>query len=560
MSQLQVGDARRTASATELGSGAASNEEYLWYVGRALHEMLSIAAELGDGRVCIRPTLPGANTAYGLITHCLGVADYWLGALIAGRVVERDRAAEFAATGTVASLIHAVTAAITQMGTDLRSLESATPPRTEPDPSFLGPRRPLSQAGVLLHVLEELAQHHGQLEVLRDVLLLQQDVVQPPDPQRQFEPPLGWLRGKRGVKWHRPGADVVPAWVADMDFPVAEPIREAITATLDRGDLGYPDWPVNPLAEPFAARMATRHGWNADPGHVRTLTDVIQGLQIVTELATEPGDGIVVALPNYPPFLASVPGQQRRLLPLYVEQVDDSWRWDLARLDRDLDQHNAKVVLLVNPHNPTGRVLTRAELTDLAQLVLRRNLLVISDEIHADLTPRHHHIPFASLHPDVARRTVTLTSATKAFNIAGLRCAVAHIGPDDLRRRWDAQAPDARGAINVLGVEATRAAWLDGDTWLDGVRAHLTAQRSRLNTRLQPLPVHFIPPEATYLAWLDWTDARLNADVTAFFREHAGVELAAGPNYGGTPNHTRLNFATSTAVLDEVLNRISALV
>jgi len=523
-------------------------EEHYWFVERALTGMLAIAEELGDARVNARPDLPGANSAYGLLTHCLGVVEYWAGHLVAGRPVERDRPAEFVATGTVARLRAAVADGLARYRDDLAAFEPAAPPRHTPNSEFLGPDQELTQNGVLLHVLEELAQHHGQLEVLRDALVRQRPV------QPAFAPDLDWLTAKRGVKWHRPGPDVLPAWVADMDFPVAEPIRTAVVATLDRGDLGYPDWPdgpAHPLAEPFARRMAARFDWAPDPSHVRGLTDLIQGVQIVTELATRPGDGVVLAVPNYPPFLATFPRHGRRIVPLPVED-------GRLAFERVTDATDARLLLLVNPHNPTGRVFTRAELEEVAEFALRHDLVVVSDEIHADLAyDGHAHVPFASLGDEVAARTVTLTSATKAFNIAGLRCAVAHVGPAELRAQWDAQPPDLFGAPNVLGVEATRAAWEQGDPWLADVRAHLAEQRALLGARLADLPVRYRPPEATYLAWLDWPT--LPGDAHAFFRS-AGVELSAGPEFGGRPSQVRLNFATSTAVLDEILDRITAAV
>ena len=521
-------------------------DEHYWFTERALLGMLAIAEQLGDERVCARPELPGANSAYGLVTHCLGVLEYWAGHLVAGRTIERDRPAEFAATGSVAQLRAAVQAGLAQFRADLAGFDPTAPPRFPTDAAFLGPERELTQNGVLLHVLEELAQHHGHLEVLRDALVGNRP-AQPP-----FAPSIDWLQAKQGVKWHRPGPDRLPAWVADMDFPVAEPIRAAITAALDRGDLGYPDWPQHPLAEPFAQRMSTRFGWTPDPAHVRGLTDVIQGLQIVTELVTSPGDGVVLAVPNYPPFLASVPRQGRQIVPLAL----DDGRWDLARLERDLATTGAPLLLLVNPHNPSGRVFTRDELEQLADLALRRDLLVVSDEIHADLTyDGYQHVPFASLSPEVAARTVTLTSATKAYNIAGLRAAVAHVGPDELRARWDACPPDLFGAVNVLGVEATRAAWEQGDGWLAAVRSHLAEQRARLGARLASLPVRYVPPQATYLAWLEFPE--LPGDAAEFFRR-AGVELSAGPEYGGRPSQARLNFATSAAVLEEILDRMAS--
>ena len=271
--------------------------------------------ELGDELVVNRPDLPGANTPYGLVTHCLGVLDYWAGHVIAGRPVQRDRAAEFRARGTVADLIAQIDAARRRLRSTCpqsrrRRRRATSRTRISSDRTAT-----LDQGGVLLHILEELAQHRGQLEVLRDVLL----AAAPAGAGSPFDPPMSWLRAKRGVKWRRPGPDQLPAWVADMDFPVAPPIRSAIIDAVDRGDLGYPDWPApHPLAMPFADRMRQRFGWNADPEHVRGLTDVIQGLQIVLDLATEPGDGVVLQEPNYRPFRLAVPTMQRQAVQLHV--------------------------------------------------------------------------------------------------------------------------------------------------------------------------------------------------------------------------------------------------
>ncbi|MHA3702964.1 aminotransferase class I/II-fold pyridoxal phosphate-dependent enzyme [Jatrophihabitans sp. YIM 134969] len=537
------------------GSGVrVSVEDYLFYVDRALAGMRSILLELGDDRAVARPALPGANTPYGLVTHCLGVVEYWAGRLVAGREVVRDREAEFEATGTVARLLDRIGAARHRLAEDLTGLDSAAPPAATPDPAFQGPDRELDRGGVLVHVLEELVQHHGQLEVLRDALL-----VAPPSVPA-FEPPLTWLRRKEGVKWRRPGPDVLPAWVADMDFPVAPAVRAALVETIDRGDLGYPDWTgVHPLAELFAERMASRFDWRADPAHVRGVTDVISALQIVLDLATTPGDGVVLQEPNYPPFRATVPSMGRRVVPLRVVPDGTSWRHDLDALDAALSNgSSARVLLLVNPHNPTGRAFRRDELEAVADLAGRHDLLVVSDEIHADLVHAPgRHVPFASLGADVAARTVTVTSATKAFNIAGVRTAVVHVGSAELRRRWDAEPPDLHGVASSLGVVATAAAWTDGGSWLDGLRDHLVRQRDRLVDGLAGVPgLTLRPPDATYLAWLDWTGADLGEDAAAFFLREAAVYGSPGPDYGASPDWLRLNFATSTALLDQIVERI----
>ncbi len=376
-----------------------------------------------------------------------------------------------------------------------------------------------------------------------------------------FEPGLGWLRSKQGVKWHRPASTLIPAWVADMDFPVAPPIRATIQASLDRGDLGYPDWPENPLAQPFATRMRGRYGWNPAPAHVRGVTDLIQALQIVLQLATQPGQAVVAHTPNYPPFLATIASMGRQLVAAPLHADRQSWTWDHQRLEADTATASAAVLLLVNPHNPTGRAFTRDELEQVADLAARHDLIVISDEIHAELIhDPHAHIPFASLSSDTAARTVTVTSATKAFNIAGLRTAVAHIGPAALRHQWDRQPPDLYGATNVLGVAATLAAWQHGEPWLTQLREHLRAQRDHIGHRMPELRgIDWIPPEASYLAWLDCS-ALGGTDLAEHLRQQAQIELSPGPDFGpGNCGRTRLNFATSRALLDTILDRIATI-
>ena len=367
---------------------------------------------------------------------------------------------------------------------------------------------------------------------------------------------MAWLRDKRAVKWARPGPDLIPAWVADMDFEVAPPIRAALTAMLGRGDLGYPDWERDPLPEAFVARMRRSFGWTPDGAFVRPITDLIQALQVILYLATEPGDGIVAHLPNYPPFPASIADMDRTLVPVRLHPDGDGWSWDADELRAAV--HDAKVLLLVNPQNPTGRVFARVELQELADVAEEHDLLVISDEIHAPLAyAPHEHIPFAPLAPD---RTITVTSATKAYNIAGVRTAVAHVGPEWVRKRWDALPPFLLGHPNALGVEATVAAWRDCDEWLADLRAHLRAQRDHLAARVAELPeISMRVPDGGYLAWLDCSGADLDGDPAAFFRTKARIELAPGPDYDPqATDWVRLNFATGRAVLDEILDRMAA--
>ncbi|WP_245690784.1 MalY/PatB family protein [Sinosporangium album] len=372
---------------------------------------------------------------------------------------------------------------------------------------------------------------------------------------------LDHLGSRAGLKWATTPAGVIPAWVADMDFPIAPEIQSALTLRTGH-DLGYPHWldepACGPLAEAFAERMELRYSWRPDPGHVRSYTDINQALQVLLHIFTEPGDKVALHTPGYYPFLETFVEMDRPLLPIPMIAKGDSWEFDADRLAEDLADGRCRVLLLVNPHNPTGRVFSEAELTALAELAERHDLLVLSDEIHADLTYGDaRHIPFATLLPE---RTVTLTSATKAFNLGGIRCSVTHVGVPAVREALDRQPTHLYGAANLLGVEATVAAWRHGDAWLDEVRAVLDRNR-RMVADLLPKGVTYRVPEATYLAWLDFHAVELGDEPAEFVRREAHVRLSSGATFGpGGEGFSRLNFATSGPVLHEMLHRLAAAV
>ena len=373
------------------------------------------------------------------------------------------------------------------------------------------------------------------------------------------EPTLQAAAQRPGVKWSRPDPGVIPAWIADMDFPIAPAIVEAV-ARRTALDVGYPSWledaGAGPLAEAFAERMELRYGWRPDPGHVRAYTDLNQALQVILHVATRPGDAVALHTPAYPPFLKTLADMERPALHIPFTRQGDSWAFDPDRLDAELAATGCRALLLVNPHNPTGRVLTRKELTVLAELAERHDLLVISDEIHSDLVHGHaRHIPFATLLPE---RTITLTSATKAFNLGGIRCSVAHVGPSAVREALAAQPPHIFGAVSVLAVEATVAAWRHGEDWLTRVREILDANRRALAERL-PAKVGYLVPEATYLAWLDFRETGLDEEPAEFLLSRARVMASPGPLFGpGGEGFARLGFATSRSILAEMLDRIDA--
>ncbi|HEX5502669.1 MAG TPA: MalY/PatB family protein [Thermomicrobiales bacterium] len=379
-----------------------------------------------------------------------------------------------------------------------------------------------------------------------------------------FELSLDTLRGRRGAKWNRFPSTVVPAWVADMDFTVAAPVQRAIERLVADGDYGYPlRAGADTVPAAFADRMRERYGWAVDPADVQTVTECVQCMFAAVLAFSRPGDGVVIQTPIYPPFLNTVAKTERRLVENPLRDDGSRYVLDVEGLRRVIDDRT-RVMMVCNPHNPTGRVFTRDELLALGHAAVEHDLLIVCDEIHADLIfPGSEHIPMATLGPEIAARTITITSATKGFNIAGLRCAVMHFGSPELRERFRQVVPDSvMGQASVAGVDATVAAWREGQPWLDRVMARLEANRDRLARFVATeLPgVQFYPPEATYLAWLDCRDLHLAGSPFEFFLEH-GVGLNDGATFGA-PGVTcvRLNFATCEEVLDEVLGRMAAAV
>jgi cystathionine beta-lyase len=292
---------------------------------------------------------------------------------------------------------------------------------------------------------------------------------------------------------------------------------------------------------------------------VRVFCDVLQAVDLALWLGTVPGDGVVLLTPVYPPFFRCITGIGRRVVDCPLDP--DGWRIDADRLEACIDE-TTTALLICSPHNPTGRVFTREELMAVAEVAERHDLLVISDEIWADLVfSGSRHIPFASLSGAAEARTVTATAASKSFNMAGLRCAVAHIGVSEIERRIAELPGHLLGAVGSPGAVATHAAWTEGGPWLEGTVAFLEAQRNHLMERLaSELPKAAVTtPEATYLAWLDLRAYGLGDDPAAWLLENARVALGSGPDFGEHGSgFVRVNFATTQAVLEEAIDRLVA--
>ncbi len=370
------------------------------------------------------------------------------------------------------------------------------------------------------------------------------------------------LRARRGNKWNKHGVGVLPAWVADMDFTLPESVRDVITWSADHSALGY-DRPED-QADLFNAAsqwIGARHGWEPDPATFSVLGDLVQGMLVSIHAFTDPGDGVIVHGPIYPPFLTSITELGRRVVDNRLIDACGTAALDVNGLRRVAGDPRTKLLLLCNPHNPAGRVLRRDELEAIAAIAVEHDLVVVADEVWMDIVyPGHTHIPFATLGPHAAERTVTLTSATKSFNLGGVRCAVAIFGSPALRARFDAMPARMRGVPSVLGVRATIAAWREGGVWFDAVMRQLDANRHTLAAFVRDrMPrVRHRMPEGTYLAWLDFGGLHLDRTAAVFLLERARVALNDGADFGGDGHCARLNFATTPAILTEICERIAA--
>jgi cystathionine beta-lyase len=342
-----------------------------------------------------------------------------------------------------------------------------------------------------------------------------------------------------------------------MDLLPAPATIEAVRALAECGDFGYNFAAHARIPEAFCEWQKHRHGWSPDSSRVRLFTDVMQGVEAALWVHTEPGDGVVLFTPIYHPFFPAVTSTGRQVVEVPLDP--DGWRLDPERLAAAITP-TTRVILTCNPHNPTGRAFTVEELSAIAEVAERHDLLVISDEIWGDLVhPGAVHVPLESLGEEVARRTVTITAASKAFNIAGMHCAVAHISHPGVVASFDSLPRHLFGGVGTPGAEATLAAWTAGEGWLEEIRMHLAGQRDHLAARLAAeLPeAGFQAPEATYLAWLDFRELGLGDDPAALILERGRVALSRGLDFGESgAGFARLNFATSREILDEIIDRI----
>jgi cystathionine beta-lyase len=365
------------------------------------------------------------------------------------------------------------------------------------------------------------------------------------------------LRRRRSAKWTHYAPDVLPAWVAEMDFPLAQPVAEALRTAIDRSDTGYASPAASGLGEAFAAFAERRMGWIVDPEQVIPCNDVVAGLRDLLRVIVEPGSGVVLTPPVYHPFFSLVPEAGCELVEV---PLIGGRELDIAGIERALAS-GARAVVLCNPHNPTGIVYGRRELAELADLAAEHEAWVLSDEIHAPLSlPGAEHVPFMTVSEAAASRGICLVSASKTFNLAGLGCAQIVTAAEPARQAADRLSFGARHCGH-LGAMATVAAYREGDDWLDAVLGVLDGNRGLLAELLAAhLPgVGYVEPRAGYLTWLDLSSLGLGPDPAGPLLEHGRVALSPGPQFGrGGDGFARLNVGTSPALVEEAVRRIAA--
>jgi cystathionine beta-lyase len=382
-----------------------------------------------------------------------------------------------------------------------------------------------------------------------------------------FDTPID-RRGTDSQKWQKyAGRDILPLWVADMDFRAPPEIVAALHSRVDHGVFGYAR-PTDSTIQAVVAEMQTRHGWEIDPSWIVWLPGLVVGLNVTACAFTRPGEAVLCNTPVYPPFM-SAPEQQGRAVitvPLALRSRGAAassaqggrWEIDWDAMERAVTP-GTRLFFLCNPHNPVARVFSRAELVQLAQFCLRHDLVLCSDEIHCDLIlDDREHVPAGTLGDEIARRTVTLMAPSKTYNIPGFATSIAIIPDASLRARFTGAATGIVAEVNCLGYTACEAAYRHGGPWRQALLAYLRGNRDFLLDYVErELPGVRVeaPIEATYLAWLDVTGLGLK-DPARHFENH-GVGLSDGRFFGAEPgSHLRLNFGCTRATLAGALARM----
>ena len=369
-------------------------------------------------------------------------------------------------------------------------------------------------------------------------------------------------RNTECIKWNRFDEDVLPMWVADTDFRCPEAVIRALHERVDHGIFGYGAPPVE-LNQTVVQRLKRLYDWDVQMSQIGYIPGIVTGFNAAIRAFCQPGDSVIYQTPAYPPFI-SAPDSARLMgvqNPLFQGQ-DGTYQIDFDRFEQQIVTDHARAFILCNPQNPTGRVFSREELTRLAEICLRHNVLIISDEIHCDVVyDNRKHIPIASLSPEVSAITFTFMAPSKTYNIAGLHASVYIIQNPELMDTFLSFCNGLIGCPGLLSLTAAQAAYAEGDAWLAEQNRYLQENRDFLDEafRSQLGGVRWNIPEATFLAWVDCGELGLNEPPYEFFLREARVGLNEGITFGPEcGDFVRLNFGTTRANLQEAVNRMQA--
>lgn len=361
--------------------------------------------------------------------------------------------------------------------------------------------------------------------------------------------------GLSSLKWEKyAGRDILPLWVADMDFAAPPAVLQALHDRVEQGVFGYTRSPASAGAA-VVEYLQTRYDWAIRPEWIVWLPGLVPGINLACRTVGEPGDAVMTFTPVYPPFLSAPGLNQRELIALPLQEENGTWGFDFAAMQAAVTPRT-KLLILCHPHNPVGRIWQRNELEQLAEFAAQHHLTVVSDEIHCDLLLDEgaRHIPLASLSADAAARTITLMAPSKTYNVPGLACAFAIIPDADLRRAYQQAMRGIMPEVNLLGFTACEAAFRHGGEWLAELLVYLRANRDAVVAALDGVGgLKVAPPQATYLAWIDCRATGI-AQPQRFFEE-AGVGLSDGADFG-LPGFVRLNFGCPRVTLDAALARM----
>jgi cystathionine beta-lyase len=365
--------------------------------------------------------------------------------------------------------------------------------------------------------------------------------------------------GTNSEKWDRYQEDIMPLWVADMDFPAPPEVLAALQARLDHPVFGYSSSDAE-LEEVVCTWVERRHGWHITPEQVITLPGVVTGINWVARSFGKADRGYLIQTPVYPPFFYAAKNAQLKLIEAPLVQSNGRYEIDFEEFEQRIITGNAGIFVLCNPHNPVGRVFTRAELERLGEICLRHQVLICSDEIHCDLIySGQKHIPIASLSKDLEANTITLMAASKTFNIPGLHFSFAIVPNADLRKKMELAGAGLVGHPEIFANVAAKAAFTKCDGWLKDLLVYLKGNRDYLVGFLKKhIPeIRCTAPEGTYLAWLDCRGLDSQSDPYTFFLEKARVALNDGKSFGDNGRgFVRLNFGCPRTTLTAALVRM----